>query len=53
MNQEELEGLIEQLAVELRQAATDLEFERAALLRDEIKRIEDNFLKRKSAAILM
>ena len=43
MNEGELEGLIEQLAAELKQAATDLEFERAALLRDEIKRIEDNF----------
>lgn len=53
MNHGELEGLIEQLAVELRQAATDLEFERAALLRDEIKRIEDNFLKRKSADVLI
>ncbi len=48
MNEGELEGLIEQLAAELKQAATALEFERAALLRDEIKRIEDNFLKRKS-----
>lgn len=48
MNEGELEGLIEQLAAELRQAATDLEFERAALLRDEIKRIEDNFLTKRS-----
>jgi excinuclease ABC subunit B len=48
MNESELEGLIEQLAAELRQAATDLEFERAALLRDEIKRIENNFLKKTS-----
>ncbi|MEI8135266.1 MAG: excinuclease ABC subunit UvrB [bacterium] len=48
MNEDELEGLIEQLAKELTQAAANLEFERAALLRDEIKRIETDFLKRKS-----
>ncbi|MEP7233991.1 MAG: excinuclease ABC subunit UvrB [Ignavibacteriota bacterium] len=46
MNEGELEGLLEQLAVELKDAAANLEFERAAVLRDEIKRIEDNYLKK-------
>jgi len=46
MNEGELEGLIEQLATELTQASANLEFERAALLRDEIKRIEADYLKK-------
>lgn len=44
MNASELESLIEQLKTELLQAAKDLEYERAADLRDEIERIRIGFL---------
>ncbi|HYM34630.1 MAG TPA: excinuclease ABC subunit UvrB, partial [Steroidobacteraceae bacterium] len=44
MNKEELEALVEQLSSELRQAAKDLEYERAADLRDEVVRIRDEYL---------
>ncbi|MBS1903839.1 MAG: excinuclease ABC subunit UvrB [Bacteroidetes bacterium] len=44
MSKDELEALIDQYNAELKQAAKDLEFERAADLRDEITRIKDGFL---------
>ncbi len=44
MSASELESLIEQLKTELLQAAKDLEYERAADLRDEIERIRIGFL---------
>ena len=40
MNKEQKEDLIEQLREQMRNAAKDLEFERAASLRDEILRLE-------------
>ena len=40
MNKEEKEDLIEQLREQMRNAAKDLEFEKAASLRDEILRLE-------------
>ena len=40
MNKEQKEDLIEQLREEMRNAAKDLEFEKAASLRDEISRLE-------------
>ena len=40
MNKEQKEDLIEQLREEMHKAAKDLEFERAASLRDEIHRLE-------------
>jgi excinuclease ABC subunit B len=45
MNQDELKALVDQLTTELHQAAKDLEFERAAAMRDEIKRITEKYLK--------
>jgi excinuclease ABC subunit B len=40
MNKEQKEDLIEQLTEEMHKAAKDLEFERAANLRDEIHRLK-------------
>lgn len=42
MSKEEKEQLIEQMFVEMKTAAKDLEFERAAQIRDEIDRIKDS-----------
>lgn len=46
---DELPGLIKQLSSEMQLAAANLEFERAAALRDEVKRIKD-FMEGKSPA---
>ena len=40
MNNDQKEDLIEQLSEQMRQAAKDLEFEKAAMLRDEINRLK-------------
>jgi excinuclease ABC subunit B len=40
MNKEQKEDLIDQLREQMRNAAKDLEFEKAASLRDEILRLE-------------
>ena len=37
---EELEGEIERLEVEMRQAAKEFQFERAAILRDQVKKLK-------------
>jgi excinuclease ABC subunit B len=44
MNPDELKALVDQLTIELHQAAKDLEFERAADMRDEIKRITEKYM---------
>ena len=41
MTKEQKQELIEQLRTEMREAAKDLEFERAAQLRDEIARLQE------------
>ncbi len=50
MTREELLAMVEQFTAELHQAARDLEYERAASLRDEIKRINEQYLNIKSVA---
>ena len=42
MTEDQKKDLLEELKTEMRNAAKDLEFERAAELRDEIDRLEKN-----------
>ncbi|WP_067476001.1 excinuclease ABC subunit UvrB [Actinomadura hibisca] len=48
---EELEGLIEQMTTQMHQAATDLQFELAARLRDEIKELKRELRDMKEAGV--
>ncbi|MGK5552890.1 excinuclease ABC subunit UvrB [Actinomadura kijaniata] len=48
---EELEGLIEQMTEQMHQAATDLQFELAARLRDEIKELKRELRDMKEAGV--
>ncbi|MBT2209915.1 MULTISPECIES: excinuclease ABC subunit UvrB [Actinomadura] len=48
---EELEGLIEQMTAQMHQAATDLQFELAARLRDEIKELKRELREMKEAGV--
>ncbi|WP_030144845.1 excinuclease ABC subunit UvrB [Spirillospora albida] len=48
---EELEGIIEQMTAQMHQAATDLQFELAARLRDEIKELKRELRDMKEAGI--
>ncbi|MGI5168951.1 excinuclease ABC subunit UvrB [Spirillospora sp. CA-253888] len=48
---EELEGLIEQMTAQMHQAATDLQFELAARLRDEIKELKRELRDMKEAGV--
>ncbi|TDD73891.1 excinuclease ABC subunit UvrB [Actinomadura rubrisoli] len=48
---EELEGLIEQMTDQMHQAATDLQFELAARLRDEIKELKRELREMKEAGV--
>ena len=41
---DELPGLVKQLSSEMQLAAANLEFEKAALLRDEIQKIKESML---------